>query len=520
MPAFQMTETDERRMREDARRQKDRDRELGRQQAALSIAQDVMALNGTKRHRKIVTLAGSGDSLKVMAVGKLPPDMVAEAKAWVAADRQKAADRRVAAKETAAAEADLLLAKFVASGPASECLTVVRLADTWSVIIEPGAGLSLNSAMRTEQLGYRLRSMLSGTRASFAGYSNMRRIAAQIPVSNAARLLEALPGIVAFLGDASSLPLKPRAVEEILGITASERLRWTKGGQLPVCGHDSFVANGVTIEFSLHPVDGILALRDDGSIARWRAAHSGKVARHRADGAKTAKVTLARNEAIRTAARADLHERARDIARTVGDPSALAVVKLAMMAVMCSRWAKKFQEKGDSTRKNEFYGLKDRALRVLAVQRWARVSYVPAASPKISVDFCDHHRDEFRDARRYYGCSAVEWAMDNRKWLMKCPECDLSEDGDYYALYDIALEIGDAVFRFHVPFGIGEAYLPPRKDLPRLPPAEADFGEGMFRFGRPVDGEEEITWPAKRLAREIEAILVLFDDRPPAPADA
>jgi hypothetical protein len=74
------------------------------------------------------------------------------------------------------------------------------------------------------------------------------------------------------LDDFSRGHLTPRAVEQVLGISTRERLKWTKDGRLPRSGSASF-RRGHDIHISLHPADKIAALAANPSIiSAWRAA--------------------------------------------------------------------------------------------------------------------------------------------------------------------------------------------------------------------------------------------------------
>lgn len=65
--------------------------------------------------------------------------------------------------------------------------------------------------------------------------------------------------------------LHPRVVDELLGISASERRRWIKDGRLPVSGSGSFRRGKQVIQFPLHPADRIAHLREAPDIiAEWR----------------------------------------------------------------------------------------------------------------------------------------------------------------------------------------------------------------------------------------------------------
>jgi hypothetical protein len=202
----------------------------------------------------------------------------------------------------------------------------------------------------------------------------------------------------------ASEPMTPQMVEEILGISARDRLKWTKDGRLPTCGTASFTKGRVTITYALHPANRIAAMKSDPAIvAAWRNDDAAVSAAARKHGAKQATKTRVENEAHRKSARDEVEAMARDAARQVGSPIAVPLVKLPILAIMCSRWAKHCQERKDFDGKEKFYGLKDRALKVFAKQPWTTVRYLPGLTPRIDVQLCEDHRDEFREARHALG---------------------------------------------------------------------------------------------------------------------
>lgn len=67
--------------------------------------------------------------------------------------------------------------------------------------------------------------------------------------------------------------LHPKAVEEILAITARERRRWTKDGRLPTSGHTSFRRGQNFVYLLLYPPDAIASLSEHPDrIEAWRQA--------------------------------------------------------------------------------------------------------------------------------------------------------------------------------------------------------------------------------------------------------
>jgi hypothetical protein len=69
--------------------------------------------------------------------------------------------------------------------------------------------------------------------------------------------------------------LTPKIVEEVLGISAHERRRWTKDGRLPKSGTGQFKKGRQVFQFYLHPVEKIAKLAASPKIiAEWREADS------------------------------------------------------------------------------------------------------------------------------------------------------------------------------------------------------------------------------------------------------
>ena len=74
------------------------------------------------------------------------------------------------------------------------------------------------------------------------------------------RAADNLPELLSEIDAALAQRLHPLVVEEILGITASKRRRWTKDGRLPQSGIGSFGCGRQSIHFPLHPATKIAKL--------------------------------------------------------------------------------------------------------------------------------------------------------------------------------------------------------------------------------------------------------------------
>lgn len=64
----------------------------------------------------------------------------------------------------------------------------------------------------------------------------------------------------------------PGVVDEVLGISPRERVRWIKDGRLPISGSGSFRRGQQEIRFPLHPLKRIAEIaRQPELIANWRS---------------------------------------------------------------------------------------------------------------------------------------------------------------------------------------------------------------------------------------------------------
>ena len=202
----------------------------------------------------------------------------------------------------------------------------------------------------------------------------------------------------------------------------------------------------------------------------------------------------------------------RQAAAEARSPLAVPVLRLAVMAVMCSALARRHLERGRTASLERILVLREAALRVLARQPWTTVRYAPAARHGIAVSLCGKHAAEFAGAWRSEGWAEREWIWDNRGRLRGCGSCGYSEDPDADSLYEVALEIGGARFRWHVPHSLGRGWLPPRENLGRVVLA-ADAGEEFVLRQGNADGIADPAWTEARLRREIGILTGLFSKR-------
>ncbi|GGE07874.1 hypothetical protein [Rhizobium anhuiense] len=107
------------------------------------------------------------------------------------------------------------------------------------------------------------------------------------------------------LREISGLPIIPREIEDILGITASERKRWLEDGRLPSAGTRTVRLQGRARRITFHIFDPRVVedLLDRGAVEEWREEDAAAKAENRKRAAYQAKLTrsLKRKENVKAA---------------------------------------------------------------------------------------------------------------------------------------------------------------------------------------------------------------------------
>ncbi|MBX4893421.1 MULTISPECIES: hypothetical protein [Rhizobiaceae] len=104
--------------------------------------------------------------------------------------------------------------------------------------------------------------------------------------STKAAVTRALEGI-------ESLPVIPREIQDILGISAGERHRWLKDGRLPSAGTRTVRLSGRARQITFHVFDPRVVedLLDRGAVDEWREEDIAARAENRRQAAYRAKLT-------------------------------------------------------------------------------------------------------------------------------------------------------------------------------------------------------------------------------------
>lgn len=128
--------------------------------------------------------------------------------------------------------------------------------------------------MRERELCHRIRVRLKRLgRLERTEHGYMLTIPAETAVTMPS-VLASLDGIVESI---ATRPFSSHQVEESLGISAQERLRWTKDGRLPSSG-TATMRKGQTVTLSTYSVNTVAMLVSNPSvIAAWRVADAARL---------------------------------------------------------------------------------------------------------------------------------------------------------------------------------------------------------------------------------------------------
>lgn len=317
---------------------------------------------------------------------------------------------------------------------------------------------------------------------------------------------------------ASKLGMHPNQVEEYLNITKTERLRWTSQGRLVVVERVSFKKWGKELEYPLYSTYHIRNLNLK-IINRWREEHQRKIKENRMQAIKKAQQTRIENNQLHK----DFYEHQwkamlADWYKNNGKLG--ASLQLSFWTMWISRWAKEYQRKAFTAKKNAeeylakkelLYALKNEAIQRLTLSPYASLSFYQPLNPeKIThLEFCSHHFDLWKLDREEYGyLSKFDFYYNNEAAINNCDLCEVDIDEDYYSLYYLAIGYQDYHFSFHTPYPIGLDYLPSKESLPSISHEEQ---EAMFRFGRPLFEEEKIIFTEKEVIKHFNEAIVKYD---------
>jgi hypothetical protein len=154
------------------------------------------------------------------------------------------------------------------SSAARPHLSVARTSSGTTIAYDFASWITLHSPTREQELRRRFQRKLRGWRPVTKSVKG-KIVTATFDEPKQAQA--AIQDIERMLDGFVKERLSPKMVEEILGITSVERLRWTKDGRLPKSGTGSFRKGRHVFQFYLHPPAEIAKLAADPAIiSRWR----------------------------------------------------------------------------------------------------------------------------------------------------------------------------------------------------------------------------------------------------------
>jgi len=152
----------------------------------------------------------------------------------------------------------------------SRYASVTRTAAGFELTLNPSQALTLGLEQR-EQEAHRRFAKIARRAGAMKSRLKDGTSKATIAGFNRAKLQAALASLDAELDRLKRMKLYPATVEELLNISVTERLRWTKDGRLKTSGHGSFTSGSRVIHFPLYHPDTIVDLaKNPAEIASWR----------------------------------------------------------------------------------------------------------------------------------------------------------------------------------------------------------------------------------------------------------
>ena len=312
--------------------------------------------------------------------------------------------------------------------------------------------------------------------------------------------------------------LHPSKLEEFLGITKTERNRWTSESKLPVVYYESFRKWGQSLEYPMYNYDEAIQVLNKNKIEKWRKQHSEKVSKNRKASAKAAVIARKKNQSL---AKLFYEGEWKSMLKQwyMEDLIVGASLQLAYWTMWVNRFAKEMQIKERNAikkaanyrdKKEFFYQLKAESLAALFKSPLCKIQfYRPEKPDKINnLQFCQDHYELWLHEREFDYISKWDFFSMYDKQIKKCPSCSFQIQKDYYSLYFLSISSGDIRFSFHTPYQLGKETFPEPQKLEKVSHHEQ---EGIFRFGRGLVDEEKIIFTEKNILKYFNEALEKYN---------
>ncbi len=175
-------------------------------------------------------------------------------------------------------------------GPMTHEATTGDLTEVWTL---PFAA-RLGSSVRSKGIFLEIRARLPA-KARKSLTVNAGELTLTMPSGATEEFAAASRAVSRALEDIERLPVIPREIEDILGISSTERHRWLKDGRLPSAGTRTVKLRGRARKVTFHVFDPAVVegLLDGISIDAWREQDAETAAENRRRAAWKAKLTRA-----------------------------------------------------------------------------------------------------------------------------------------------------------------------------------------------------------------------------------
>lgn len=309
---------------------------------------------------------------------------------------------------------------------------------------------------------------------------------------------------------ARQFAIHPLQVQKLLGITMTERKRWTKQGKLAVNHYESFNKWGKQLEYPMYNALELSGITDE-MISMWREEHTMKVRNNR----KKAAEKIAQTKQINQLVQKNFYEKEwKELLFHWyrKDEKLGATLQLSFWTMWINRWAKEYQIKAHHARrkakeytdkKEQFYSLKIDAIKLLVHSPYMTLTfYIPPLPHKIlDLHFCPHHNQLWSIQKEYGHVSKWDFFTLNEMDIEKCKDCSYGQVNHYYSLYHLSLNSDyykDYPYSFHVPYPIGSSFLPAYHVLEK---GNHHTQEDVFRFGRSLFNNEKVIFKEQEVIK-------------------
>ena len=321
---------------------------------------------------------------------------------------------------------------------------------------------------------------------------------------------------------ASKFSMHPTDVEDLLGITKTERQHWTEDGKLKVATYGMFTKWGKNIKYPRYDFLHTHSVTPS-KLESWRTQREKEKKRNRKKAIKKAQITKKKNE--------DLQKQFFDeewpkmLERWYQMDEGLGVsLQLSFWTMWISRWAKEMQLKSRRARakkkeyieiKDKFYEYKNESIANLIESPYSEVAFYRPDNPdRITyLEFCPKHFDWWLREREFDYVPKWEFYAFNQKAIHKCESCTVNIEKDYYSLFYIKVaheELEDYSFSFHTPYPLGKYFFPSIAEMKKVNHQEQ---EGLFRFGRSLFDEEKSIFRVNEVEEQFDKAMTKYKDK-------